>query len=68
MSDRYKVVPGSTSQHCCFDFSVIVSKPREVREYWGDDGVDTMCECFDEAAAKKIAAALNALGDHEPED
>lgn len=46
---RYQVVEGSESGHCCFSWTVVdTQKDRE-----------NICECFEEADARKIADALN---------
>lgn len=48
MKKRYKVIKGSASAHCCFDYTVGDTK---------NDG--PVCECFDLASAELIADALN---------
>ena len=56
MSERYASIPGSRSCHCCFEFTVVdTSTAKE------DRPGDTICECFDEASADKVAAALNLM-------
>lgn len=56
MSERYKVVKGSESGHCCFDATVIDTQtPHPV--YTGEH--DWVCECFDMKTAQKIAKVLN---------
>ena len=47
--DRYCVEEGSNSGHCCFTHTVVDSE---------NDG-ESLCECFEEADAVKIADALN---------
>lgn len=54
MSDRYQVVMGSESAHCCFEATVIDT----AKEVLGHP--DWVCECFDPPRAHDIAAALNA--------
>ena len=57
MSERYKVVEGSESGHCCFEATVVDTKtpnPSFRNE------PDWVCECFDMGSAQKIADALNA--------
>jgi hypothetical protein len=50
---RYRVVEGSDSAHCCFNYSVIDSaSPRLCPE--------SICECFYIEPAVQIARALNA--------
>jgi len=54
-AERYKVMAGSQSAHCCFSCTIIdTSRPSGT----GDDSV---CECFEEADAKLICDALNAF-------
>lgn len=53
---RYKVVPESQSGHCCFEATVVdTTKPSP--HYAGM--FQPVCECFDEADAKRICDALN---------
>jgi len=67
MAERYKVIEGSESGHCCFDATVVdTTRPRI-----GGDGkpmkkyrsrhfyYESVCECFAVTDAKRIAAALN---------
>jgi hypothetical protein len=57
MAERYKVVDGSQSGHCCFDATVVdTTKPTGYRDH-----CEPMCECFERADAERIAAALNAI-------
>lgn len=61
MTERYIVVEGSQSCHCCFDFTVVdTDKPVLIdgKQYKGQ--YEAMCETFDRAEADTIAAALNA--------
>jgi len=51
---RYEVIEESASGHCCFEASVI---DNATRDCCGD--VDSVCETFDVADAKKIAKLLN---------
>jgi hypothetical protein len=51
---RYIVIPDSVTGHCCFGFSVVD------RTTCKDTGYPPICECFEEAEAARIAAALNA--------
>ena len=59
---RFKVVSGSQSAHCCFDFTVVdtgrlhMYGPGRPADYY-----ETVCECFCEAEARAIALALNEL-------
>jgi hypothetical protein len=54
MSERYQVVKGSESGHCCFEATVIDTE----KEVLGHP--DWVCECFDPPRAHAIADALNA--------
>lgn len=60
MSVRYKVVEGSQSAHCCFDFTVVdLKKPTLIYgEHWNNE-FDAVCECFDKEDADRICEALN---------
>jgi hypothetical protein len=49
VSDRFTVLPYSRSAHCCFEATVVDTKTEE-----------ELCECFEQADADRIAAALNA--------
>jgi hypothetical protein len=59
MNERYKVVAGSQSARCCFEYTVV--------DTWtsctiGDrTRFQSMCECWDEEVAARIAQALNGL-------
>lgn len=66
MSERFQVVPGSQSCHCCFEWTVVdTSKGRNA--YEGDPAFEALCECYEEADARRIAAGLNATEDLERE-
>jgi hypothetical protein len=55
--ERYIIVAGSVSKHCCFDYTIIdTAAGKEGRGgYWKR----SMCETFDEEEAKVICDALN---------
>jgi hypothetical protein len=61
---RYKIVNGSVSGHCCFDYSIIDTRPDQLEkenqikdiELWG--GV-MRCECFYYHDAECICEAMN---------
>jgi hypothetical protein len=54
---RYIVIPASVTGHdCCYRWSVVD------RQAVNDTGYPPLCECLEEAAANRIAAALNATG------
>lgn len=59
MSKRYKVLVGSQSGHCCFDYAVVDTlKPHPV--YASQGLFDAICETFSEEEAHAVARALNA--------
>lgn len=66
---RYGVMPGSASGHgCCFVATVVdTGHPDALKLNGAPDapadsiGAKIVCECFDEAEAQSIAAALNAI-------
>lgn len=59
MSGRYKVLAGSQSGHCCFDYTVVDTlKPHPV--YASQGLFDAICETFSEEEAHAVARALNA--------
>lgn len=65
--ERYKVVKGSQSCHCCFEATVVdLSKPILYgnEQYEDDCGpqFDSVCECFDMESAELICNALNSNG------
>lgn len=56
---RYKVIEGSETGHCCFEYTVIdTTKERGVLD---DEDDDLVCECFEKEHADKICNALNEL-------
>ena len=59
MSGRYKVLAGSQSGHCCFDYTVVDTlKPHPV--YASQGLFAAICETFREEGAHAVARALNA--------
>jgi hypothetical protein len=65
--ERYKVVDGSISAHCCFQATVVdTRKPVMVRNVPyirdGEPQFESVCECFEVEDAELICAALNARG------
>ena len=52
--ERYKIVEGSVSQHCCFKCTIIDTTKTD------DDNAE-VCECFELDDAEKIMKALNNL-------
>ncbi|MNL08041.1 hypothetical protein D3C87_1287450 [compost metagenome] len=56
--DRYQVVDGSESAHCCFEATVVdTHTPHPVYR----DQHAWVCECFERVDAEKIASALNTV-------
>lgn len=53
----YTAVQGSETAHCCFSWSVVDATRRDE----GGDYDTPICECFDEASARRIASALNEM-------
>lgn len=59
-SRRFQVVEGSQTHHCCFSATVIdMTVPVMIGGEHYNNQYQEVCECFDEADAEKIAAALN---------
>ena len=56
---RYKVIDGSVSAHCCFKATVMDTETTS--RAWPDGII--LCECFSDAAAEKVAAALEACNE-----
>jgi hypothetical protein len=57
---RYAVVGGSQSSHCCFAATVVdTAKPVMIHGEHYNGQFEAVCECFDDADADMIAAALN---------
>lgn len=65
--ERFEVISGSNSAHCCFEATVIdTSKPTIIhgKHYVNSKGeldYETICECFKISDANEIAKALNAM-------
>lgn len=62
MSDRYKVLPGSQSGHCCFDATVVDTHTPQNNWHGKEPRYEAVCECFDLADAELVAAGLNNAG------
>lgn len=61
MSQRYKVVPGSESAHCCFEFTIVdTMRPLMIDGDPFENQFDTVCETFSEVDAELVCNALNA--------
>ena len=57
MGERYKVIEGSESAHCCFEATVIdTHQPRMIADF---QYFKTVCECFDVESAELVCKALN---------
>lgn len=64
MDERYAVVDGSESGHCCFTASVVdTRKPSLVGN---EPYVEIVCECFERKEAEMVASALNAKSPPSP--
>jgi hypothetical protein len=62
--DRYKVVKGSQSAHCCFEATVVdTTRPVMIGDEHYERQYEPICECFEERDAAVIAGALNAIED-----
>lgn len=58
---RFKVVKGSQSAHCCFDYTVVdTTKPVMIGGKHFEKQYEEVCECFERADAELICSALNA--------
>jgi len=55
MTERYKVVEGSQSGHCCFDYTIVDMNNKG----WYEDEYESVCECFQLGDAELIVKALN---------
>ncbi len=66
---RYEVRSGSQSGHCCFVATVVDTKKPDMfdGQQYLDHG-EEICECFEMADAKRIAAALNLAEAQEQND
>lgn len=58
---RFKVVTGSTSRHCCFEATVVDTSKQKYVGIDDDVVYESVCECFDVYSANDIANALNAV-------
>jgi hypothetical protein len=58
--NRYQVVAGSESAHCCFEATVIdTDNPEWKSSFDGVQHYKSICECMSIDDANKIADALN---------
>lgn len=60
---KYKVIKGSDSAHCCFEYTVVDT--YRLDEF--NHKPITVCECFEENDANLIAIALNFHWEKEEE-
>lgn len=61
MSNKYKVVGGSQSAHCCFEATVIdTTKPEMIGDKHYNNEYVAICECFEVTDAEDIVNALNS--------
>jgi hypothetical protein len=59
--ERYIVVEGSQSCHCCFDFTVVdTTRPVIIGGEQYENQFESVCECFEQVDAIEICKALNA--------
>jgi hypothetical protein len=60
VAERYKVVDGSQSSHCCFEATVVdTTRPIMIRGEHYENQFESVCECFEIADAENIVRALN---------
>lgn len=52
-NQRYKIVEGSQTSHCSFDYTVVDTNKPYFEKY------EPICECFDKESAQLICNALN---------
>lgn len=66
---RFQLIEGSTSGHCCFEFTIEDRAKPDMRASGGTERmVDSdgrpkfqpVCECFDRESAERLVNALNA--------
>jgi hypothetical protein len=72
--ERYQVVLGSESAHCCFEATVvdttrpILDRSGKPMNYDGRVHYEAVCECFEQDDAQMIAKALNAASISKEEE
>ena len=63
-NQRFKVVDGSQSCHCCFEFTVVdTTKPVMIGGIHYREQFEAICECFERGYADMIAAGLNHMAE-----
>lgn len=59
-SERYRVVEGSESAHCCFEWTVVdTEKPFHITGIGFENRFEQVCESFSMENAVMICDALN---------
>ena len=59
---KYKIVEGSQSLHCCFDYTIVdTTKPLLIGGEPYKDECKSVCETFDKESAELICNALNKV-------
>lgn len=59
---RYRVIEGSQSVHCCFEYTVVdtarpvIHKGVQYRDYF-----EAVCECFNRNDADLVCESLNLI-------
>lgn len=67
MTDRYIVVDGSQSAHCCFSATVVdTTRPVMIHGKHYENQFEPICECIDYDDAQRIADAMNAVARPAP--
>lgn len=65
-ADRYRVIRGSHSGHCCFEATVVDTERPAVSSDGRRLGWDeAVCECFEIEDAVALVAVLNAALDKD---
>lgn len=59
---RFKIVHGSESGHCCFEYSIVDT--QQSITILGQEHFALVCECFYEQEAILVCEALNARFPH----
>lgn len=59
MADRFQVIEGSESGHCCFDATVVDTHVVRLPGSSVKNNFAWVCECMDLDAANTIAELLN---------
>lgn len=64
---RFKVVKGSQSCHCCFEATVVdTTKPVMIGGEHYEGQFEPVCECFEVEDAETVCHALNAVSNTMP--